>query len=108
MFEMRKATSLFAEKATSLFAEKPTSLFAKKTTLLFPAYSYGDNRPFFASSYCQTMISCTVKRIFSAGCGPGCLSYYRFYLFVPVIGASAFFLPALSLFPGHIPAHEAR
>jgi len=38
MFEMRKATSLFAEKATSLFAEKPTSLFAKKTTLLFPAY----------------------------------------------------------------------
>jgi hypothetical protein len=38
MFEMRKATSLFAEKATSLFAEKPTSLFAKKPTLLFPAY----------------------------------------------------------------------
>jgi len=39
MFEMRKATSLFAEKATSLFAEKPTSLFAKKPTLLFPAYT---------------------------------------------------------------------
>jgi hypothetical protein len=31
MFEMRKATSLFAEK--------PTSLFAKKPTLLFPAYT---------------------------------------------------------------------
>ena len=39
MFEMRKATLLFAEKATSLFAEKPTSLFAKKPTLLFPAYT---------------------------------------------------------------------
>jgi hypothetical protein len=46
MFEMRKATLLFAEKATSLFAEKPTSLFAKKPTLLLPAYT----APFFAPS----------------------------------------------------------
>src|SRR5690554_8158845 len=64
--------------------------------------------PFFAPSCCQPVVPCVVKSILGAGGSPGRFSYYCFNLFVAVAGASAFFLPALLLLPGHIPAQEAR
>jgi hypothetical protein len=70
--------------------------------------SYCNQGPFFTPACCQFLVSCMIKGIF---CPCGCPCYLGkdiFHLFVPMGCASTFFLPALSLFPGDIPAQEAK
>jgi len=70
--------------------------------------SYGDQGPFLAPSCRQPVVSGAVESVLCPGSRPCGLGQHRFYLLVAVGGSAAFFLPALSLLPGHMPAHEAR
>src|SRR5690554_1369545 len=70
--------------------------------------SYCYKGSFFAPARCQFVVPCMIKRVFCP-CGCPCdFCQHSFNLFVSPGCPSAFFLPALSLFPGDIPAHEAK
>ena len=68
----------------------------------------GDQRPFLPSSSNKTVILRVQIRILCLRRRPGTLGQYRPQILIAVGRLSAFFLPALSLLPGLIPAQADR
>lgn len=62
----------------------------------------------FATTCCQSSVSLAYKRVLGAARSPGAFCDYRLGCLVPVVYVQAFFLPALSLFPGLTPAVYLR
>lgn len=62
----------------------------------------------FSTSGTDTMVTFTEESILGTGRSPRCLCQDNLYLFVTVSNSSAFFLPALSLLPGQMPAQDAK
>src|SRR5208283_653732 len=68
----------------------------------------GNQCPFLPTSSDKAVIFSTKVSVFHLCCSPGTLGQYRPQVFIAVGCFAAFFLPALSLFPGLIPAHADK